>query len=101
MNDTIDLSSIVKDLGLSDVPVEMQQEIIVKLGETALKNSLVTVIDLLPEDLLSEFEKLTESADMEKTRYFLQKNIPDFDRIMKNEVKKVVDDFKRIKAGMS
>ena len=101
MKDDLDLSPIAKDLNISELSQDAQQEIIIKLGETSLKNAMVTVIDLLPESALSEFEELSNSGDQEKLHYFLKKNIPDFDRIMKNETAKVVADFKRVKAGLS
>jgi len=101
MNNDETLKAIGDDLGISNLPKEAQEEIIVKLGEVALKNTVVAVLEKLPEENMAEFEKLSESHDQEKVRYFLTKYIPDFDQISKNEMKKVAEDFKRTKAGLS
>ena len=92
---------ISKDLDIDDLPLDAQKDIVARLGETALKNTIVVVIDKLPEDVMAEFEKLSESSDLDKTRYFLKKHIPDFDNLANSEIKKVVDNFKRVKAGLS
>lgn len=101
MKDDETLKAIAVDLGISDLPPADQEEIIVKLGEVALKNTVLAVLENLPEENMAEFEKISESGDEEKTRYFLKKHIPNFDEISKQEVKKVADDFKRVKAGLS
>lgn len=101
MNDDLNLKSIAKDLGIEELPKEGQEEIIAKLGEVGLKNTMMAVLEKLPEENMAEFEKLGESGDPVAMRDFLKQYIPDFDEISKVEVKKVVDDFKKVKAGLS
>lgn len=101
MNDDQNLQPIIDALGINDLPKDVQEEILAKLGEVGLKNTMVAVLEKLPEENMAEFEKLGEGGDTNSMRYFLKKHIPDFDEISKQEMKKVVDDFKRVKAGLS
>lgn len=101
MNSNNTNSDLINELGIADISKDLQSEIITKLGENALKNAMLEVVDKLTEKNLEEFEEISKSGDMDKIRYFLQKNIPGFDSIVNDEVKKVIADFKRIKAGMS
>ena len=95
------ITLVAKDLGIENLPIDAQKEIVTTLGEVALKNALVEIIGKLPEELLPEFEKISGEGDVEKARYFLRKNIPQYDQLMKNEVKKVAEDFKRIQKANS
>jgi hypothetical protein len=48
-----------------------------------------------------EFKKISESGDLAKTQYFLKQQIPDYESIMKRHITKTVEEFKRVKAGLS
>jgi hypothetical protein len=101
MNEVEITNLVSKELGLEQLPEEMQQDILARLGEAALKNALLEVLDKLPTEAEGEFKKVSESGDVAKIQYFLKQQIPDYESIMKRSVIKVVEEFKRVKAGFS
>ena len=96
--DTNNSTLITEELGIGQLPKNVQDEIVSKLGESALKNAMLEIISKLSEENLKEFETISKSEDIVKIRDFLQKNIPNFDTIVNEETKKIIADFKKIKA---
>ncbi|PIR82968.1 hypothetical protein COU19_03085 [Candidatus Kaiserbacteria bacterium CG10_big_fil_rev_8_21_14_0_10_56_12] len=85
---------IATDLGISDLPVEKQQELIAEFGQQALQAATASVLEKLSEPLREEFLKLSEAGDAEGLKKLLDKEVPDHDEIAKKTVAEEVERFK-------
>jgi|GEM_PF-853912 len=92
---------LAEQLGIESLTGEEQVDIISKLGEVALKNATITLLEKLPEDTHAEFDALSKTSDPVTMQAFLKKYITDYDFVVKSETEKVIEDFKRIKSGLS
>ncbi len=85
---------LIAELGIGELPLEAQNEIVSKLGEIILKSVTVAIFEKLPQEARAEFEAITDSGDNERVQEFLAKNIPDMPALMEAEVKRVLLSFK-------
>jgi succinate dehydrogenase flavin-adding protein (antitoxin of CptAB toxin-antitoxin module) len=85
---------IAADLGISELPVNEQQELIAQFGEVALKASTLAVVSKLNDDKKDEFAKLAEAGDPVALKTFLDREVPDHEELAKTAV---VDEVKRFK----
>lgn len=84
---------LIKELGISGLPKEAQDEIAGKLGEIILKSLTVAIFESLSSDAREEFEKISVHGDNALIQEFLEKNVPDMHTLMENEVKKTLQNF--------
>lgn len=83
--------SIIDELGLSDLPQNKQEQLLIKMTEVVLKRIFLETMEKLTEEGRKEYENLVENgASSRQMEEFLQSKIPNYE-IM---VQKVVDDFK-------
>ena len=87
-------AAIAADLGISDLPVTEQQELIAQFGEVALKAATLSVVAKLAEDKREEFAKLAEAGDPMALKTFLDREVPDHDNIAKVAVAEEIKRFK-------
>lgn len=90
---------LIKELGIGELPVEAQEEIIEKLGDVILKSLTVSIFDKLPNASRTEFEKISEKGDNDMIQEFLEKEIPDLHELMEEEVKKTLQKFAEREQG--
>lgn len=95
--DTRDM--LVKDLEIEGLPREAQDEIIIKMGENLIKAVTIAVIDKVPVEERSAFEKVGKTGDQEKVREFLSPYIPNFDQFMSDVAREEINAFKAAKAA--
>lgn len=85
---------IATDLGISDLPLAEQEQLIGQFGEVALKAATVAVLEKLAEDKRSEFATLTEAGDATAVKQFLDREVPDHEAVAKAAVTSEVQKFK-------
>ncbi len=85
---------LIAELGIGELPIEAQDEIVSKLGEIILKSVTVAIFEKLPAEARAEFDAITTSGDNDKVQEFLAKNIPDMPALMEAEVKRVLQSFR-------
>ena len=90
---------IANDLGIQDIPADKQQELIGQFGEIALKAATLAVIGKLAEDKRDEFMKLSEAADAEALKAFLDREVPNHEELAKQAVAEEVRRFKEFSAS--
>lgn len=88
-------ATLVKDLGISDLPQEAQDQILVSLGDIILRSTTTAIFERLNDEQRMEFERLTADEDPAKIQEFLAKTIPDMPKLMEDEVKKTIARFKQ------
>ncbi|HAM95722.1 TPA: hypothetical protein DCP81_02145, partial [Candidatus Azambacteria bacterium] len=54
------IGNIIDELGISDLPVEVQDRILSQFTENLVKSIALAIMERLPEDKREEFEKLSE-----------------------------------------
>ena len=85
---------LVKDLGLTDLTEEAQDQILARLGEITLKAVTLAIFEKLPEEKRAEFDEIAAAEDPVKIQTFLAENIPNLKELMDAEIKKTVARFK-------
>jgi hypothetical protein len=82
---------IIKELGLSELAPEKQQELLINMTEAVLQRIFVKTMICLSEAEQNEYadmvEQGTTAEDMDE---FLKEKIPDYEEM----VKKIINDFK-------
>lgn len=86
--------AIAGDLGIADLPVDQQQELIAQFGEVALKAATLSVVEKLSDDKKKEFMKLAEVGDPSALKTFLDREIPGHEDLAKAAVAEEVQRFK-------
>jgi hypothetical protein len=86
--------AIAGDLGIADLPITQQQELIAQFGEVALKAATLSVVGKLSEDKRDEFAKLAQTGDASAIKTFLDKEVPGHEDIAKSAVAEEVLKFK-------
>lgn len=89
---------IASDLGITDLPIEEQREIIAQFGEIALKAATLSVLEKLAEDKRESFAQLAEAGDASALKVFLDAEVPGHEEIVKIAVAAEVIRFKDFKA---
>jgi len=84
---------LIKELGISTLPEEAQDEIVGKLGEVILKSLTVAIFEKLSNEAQAEFDSVSAKGDPALIQEFLEKNIPDLSILMEEEVKKTLQAF--------
>jgi len=90
---------IASDLGISDLPIEKQQELIAEFGGIALQAATTAVVEKLSEPSREAFLKLSEAGDEAGLKALLDKELPDHDEIAKQAVAAEVAHFKSLGAA--
>lgn len=89
---------IAADLGIGNLPVEEQKAVIAQFGEVALKAAALSVAGKLSADKRDEFAKLAEAGDAAALKTFLDREVPEHERIAKVAVAEEVRRFKAFQA---
>ncbi len=86
--------AIANDLGISDLAVAEQQQLISQFGEVALKAATLAVVEKLSVEKRDEFAKLAEVGDASAVKQFLDREVPEHETIAKQAVAAEVLKFK-------
>lgn len=79
-------TAIAKDLGISELPAAEQQTLISQFGEIALKAATLAIVGKLAEDKRADFISLAEAGDPMALKEFLDREVPEHDRLAKEAV---------------
>lgn len=89
---------ILKELEIDKLPPEKQEEILTAMTELILKRITLRVLQNFSEKQKEEFDQICSGGDQEKINQFLLVNVPDYERVIqeeigqfKNEIKETVD----------
>jgi hypothetical protein len=92
MTDSVQLQKeLLEELGLSSLPPDKQEEILIKMTEVLLKRIFVETMEKLSEADRQAYEKMVdEKSDPEKIGEFLKEKVLNYDEM----VQKIIVDFK-------
>ncbi len=88
-------TDIVKEWGLDSLPYEKQLEMVERIGKIIYQALLVRSLDILSEKEQEEFDELLDqdSTTPDDVLGFLQKKIPNFEKIVLEERKSLKNDL--------
>jgi len=82
---------LLEELGLTSLPPDKQEEILIKMTEVLLKRIFVETMEKLSEADREAYEKMVdEKIDPEKIGEFLKEKVVNYDEM----VQKIIVDFK-------
>ncbi len=82
---------LMEELGLSNLPLDKQDEILIKMTEVLLKRIFVETMERLSDADRDVYEKMVdEKNDPEKIGEFLKEKVLNYDDM----VQKIITDFK-------
>ncbi len=83
---------LVEELGLSNLPQDKQEELLIKMTEVLLKRIFVETMERLNDIDREKYEKMVdENNDPEKISAFLHERVYNYDEM----VEKIIFDFKK------
>ena len=88
---TTNEAGFLKELGLDDLPIDRQVELLDLMTRTVLNRMTVQIYKKLDDREIRAFEKLKDAKYPEKIHQFLRGKIKGYDQM----VEKVVADFKQ------
>lgn len=94
MNNTELRDVLVTELGIGELPIEAQNEIVSKLGEIILKSVTISILEKLPKGARDDFDRISISGDNGSIQKFLSENVPNMPALMEAEVKRVLQSYR-------
>lgn len=83
--------TLLDELGLSDLPQDKQEQLVIKMTEAILKRIFLETMDKLDDQGKEEYEKMVANgASPRQMEEFLNSKIQNYDSL----VQKAVEDFK-------
>jgi len=89
---------VAEDLGIANLSLTEQKELISQFGEVALKAATVAVVGKMTEEQRSEFAVLAQAGDASAVQKFLDATVPDHEAIASAAV---IEEVKNFKASQS
>ena len=90
---------VAKQLDIASLSPTVQEEIISRVGENALKRVIIEVFKILPEEKRAEFEAFAGSGDLDGVHDFLKPYVPNLDTLIQQEVGKEIEETKQALAA--
>jgi hypothetical protein len=87
--------TIVESLGLTLVSKEKQEEVIGELGGLILQLVLVKATERMSDETLISFEGVLALQNSDEIMGFLEKTIPDFDALVAEASREIVEEYKK------
>lgn len=88
---------LVKELGLEDLPIDKQEELIIKMTEVVLKRMFISTMDKLSpidQDLFGGM--LENQAGPDEIENFLKENIHNYDEMLQNIISELKVEMKNV-----
>ena len=83
--------TLMDELGLSNLPEDKQNELLIKMTEVLLKRIFLETMDKLGAEGMREYDKLVEDgASAEQLEEFFKSKISNYEKM----VQKVIEEFK-------
>lgn len=88
---------LIEELGLSSLPREKQEELLIKMTEVLLKRIFVETMEKLNDDDLKTYEKMVdEGEDSEKIGAFLKEKVYNYDAMVEKIIMNFKEEMKKI-----
>ncbi len=91
---------VATELGIADMPVDAQQQILSEFGGVALKAATIALLEKLPEGKHDEFVKLADAGDQAAVNAFLAREVSDYEEVARQAVAQEVKRFKEYQQNL-
>ena len=91
-------ASIMKALDVGALPEDEQEEVLAKLGELVLRDTLVRCLSTLGDKEREEFAELTKDGTPDDVAEYLIKHVPDADKHVEEAFAELTDDILAVTA---
>ena len=85
---------VAEDLGIADMSIAEQKELISQFGEVALKAATVAVVGTMSEEQRAQFAVLAQAGDAQAVQAFLDETVPGHEAIASAAVVEEVKNFR-------
>lgn len=89
-------NDLVAVLGIEEMPVEEQEELIAMMGETVLQNALARFVDSADEAAITEITNKMSTMEMPAFLAYVDETYPDFGYIMNDETRLFLQELQEI-----
>jgi len=86
---------ILKELGIDQLPLERQEEVLTAMTEAVLKRIILRLVGELAEEKRAQLEEIGDAGDSAKISEFLAANIPNHEALVHEEVAKFKKDMQK------
>ncbi len=86
--------TIIKQLGLEDLPAEDQISLINQMTEAVLKRITISILEKLSEEEQDDFNKLADQEDPEKMEEFLKSKVENYEQMVEQIAKDFITEMK-------
>ena len=94
MDDNQQKNSLIAELGIGSCSTEDQDKILNQFGEVAFKAATIAVMENLSETKQEEFAKLAEAGETDKLKIFLDKEVPQHEKIAGDAIATEIANFR-------
>jgi len=84
---------LIKELGLEGLPIEKQKEMLERMANVVNKRIILRAMDELSEDEVMEINSSLVSLDTQEALSLLDEKIPNFDKIVSEEIAKFQEEM--------
>lgn len=90
MSDDIN-KKIAKDFGLDNMDSRQQEVMVEKIGNLLFESVIERSVDKMDEEMMNDFEKVIDVAggDYQKVVGFLKERVPEFNKIVSEELQRL------------
>jgi hypothetical protein len=82
---------IIKDFGLENMDSREQERMIEKIGNLLFESVIERAVDVMDEGIMNEFDEVIGNAgsDYQKIISFLKSRVPEFDKVVSEELSRL------------
>lgn len=89
--------AVIEELGLSGLPRDKQDELLIKMTEAVLKRIFADSLSRLSEEDQDEYLKMIDAqADQEKIEEFLKSKISNYDELVRKAIVEFKEEMKNV-----
>jgi hypothetical protein len=87
------MQDIIEKLHIKGASREVQEKIVEQVGSNIFKRITLKTVEALPDEARDEYVKLTEAGDADALMALIEKHIPEYDALVKNETDRVMEEL--------
>ena len=84
---------IIARLGIEELDEQQQQSVLIDIGETILRETVLKLLDIVPAESKQELQDLMTQGDLDALEPFLDKQGIDYANLLQNASESVLADL--------
>ncbi len=78
--------NLIKELGLENMPIEAQEKLSERMADIVLRRAALRALESITEEEAKEINGYFDSGDTDKAMEIMDKKVPNFDKIISEEI---------------